>query len=164
MTIFVTNETDINMEFDYEEIANKVILASLDYESFPFEASVEVTLTDNEGIHQLNKEHRDIDRPTDVLSFPLIQYKELGDYDSIEDDEDNFDPDTGEAMLGDIVISLEKVIEQAENYGHSNLREYSFLICHSMLHLMGYDHMTDDEAKVMFKKQDEIMNQLGITR
>ena len=132
--------------------------------SLYFEAEVELLLTNNEGIHELNLEYREIDRPTDVLSFPMIEYEEGGKFDFLEDDLESFDPETGEAVLGNIVISKEKVISQAEEYGHSLLREYAFLIAHSMLHLLGYDHIKEEDRVIMEKKQREILDSLGISR
>ena len=124
-----------------------------------------MALTDNEGIHVLNREYRGVDRETDVLSFPNVDFQESGVFDIDEDAEaDYFDPDTGELVLGDIMISLDKVYEQAESYGHSVRREFAFLLAHSMLHLCGYDHMEDAERAVMERKQEEILNGLGITR
>ncbi len=122
-------------------------------------------LTDNEGIHELNRQYRGIDRPTDVLSFPNVDYDNPADFSVIEDHiEDYFDPDNGELCLGDIVISVDRVYEQAGEYGHSVRREYAFLIAHSMLHLLGYDHMEPGDAAVMERKQEEILDRLGITR
>lgn len=165
MTFYVENETNKELPFDAEEIAKKVIEQSLDQEGCPYEVIVDVTLTDNEGIHQMNKEFRDVDRPTDVLSFPNVDYDAPANFDGLEDMvEDYFDPETGELCLGDIVISIDKVYEQAEEFGHTPLREYAFLIAHSMLHLMGYDHMVPEEAKVMEEKQESILASLGITR
>lgn len=165
MTFYVENETDKELPFDVEEIAKKVIEQALDQEGCPYEVIVDVTLTDNEGIHQMNKEFRDVDRPTDVLSFPNVDYVNPADFDGIEDMiEDYFDPESGELCLGDIVISIDKVYEQASEFGHSPLREYAFLIAHSMLHLLGYDHMVPEEAKVMEEKQESILTALGITR
>lgn len=165
MTFCVENETDKELPFDAEAIATKVIEEALDYENCPYEVMVDVLLTDDEGIHAMNKEFRGIDRPTDVLSFPNVDYESPADFSGIEDrEEDYFDPDSGELCLGDIVISIDKVYAQAEEYGHSPMREYAFLIAHSMLHLLGYDHMEPDEAKVMEAKQEEILKRLGITR
>ena len=147
-----------------EELAGKVIEAALDYVGCPYEAQVNLLLTTNEQIHEMNRQFRGIDRPTDVLSFPMVEYAEPGDFDFLEDREDCFDPESGELVLGDIVISKEKVISQAEEYGHSPLREYAFLIAHSMLHLLGYDHMEEQERLVMEKKQNEILERLGISR
>lgn len=165
MTFCVENETDQELPFDVEEIVNKVIEKALEQEKCPYEASVAVLLTNNEGIHAMNKEYRKIDRPTDVLSFPNVDYEEPADFSGIEDAiEDYFDPETGELCLGDIVISIDKVYEQAKEYGHAPLREFAFLVAHSILHLLGYDHMEAEEAKVMENKQEEILTSLGITR
>ena len=165
MTFFVENETDVTFDFDVEKIVEAVAMEILDSEQCPYESQVNVLLTDNEGIHEFNKEYRQIDRETDVLSFPNVDYAEPGDFDIDEDMEaDYFDPDTGELILGDIIISVEKVAEQAENYGHSQKREFAFLVAHSMLHLLGYDHMTEDEAKQMEAKQHQVLNTLNITR
>lgn len=165
MTFCVENETNQELPFDVDDIVNKVIERALEQEECPYEACVSVTLTDNEGIHAMNKEFRDIDRPTDVLSFPNVDYEAPADFSGIEDYiEDYFDPETGELCLGDIVVSIDKVYEQAQEYGHAPLREFAFLIAHSMLHLLGYDHMNADEAKIMETKQEEILTSLGITR
>ena len=166
MTIDFENESNIDLGLDCYAIAEEVISASLDYMNCPYEAQVNLLITNNEEIHQINLEQRQIDRPTDVLSFPMVEYETPGDFEILEEDEymDCFEPDSGELMLGDIVISADKVLEQAEEYGHSVKREYAFLITHSMLHLMGYDHMTEDEAKEMERLQEEILAQLHITR
>ena len=165
MSFILEEEVNVPFEFDYASLAEKVVNACLDYAKFPYEAEVNLTLTDNEGIHTINKEFRQIDRPTDVLSFPMLSYETPGDFAFLdEEDCEDFNPDTGEALLGDIVISVEKVLEQAENFGHSIEREYAFLITHSMLHLFGYDHMTEDEASIMEAKQTEILNELNILR
>lgn len=164
MTIEFEKEYDKDLGINYEEIADKVINAALDYEECPYEAEVSLTLVDNNRIHDINKEFRDIDRPTDVLSFPMVEYDDAGEFAFLEDEDDCFNPETGELMLGDIIISLDKVEEQALAYGHSVTREYAFLIAHSMLHLMGYDHMTDDDAAVMEAKQRAILDNLNITR
>jgi probable rRNA maturation factor len=165
MTFCVENETDKELPFDIKKVADKVINEALDYENCPYEVTVDVLITDNEGIHEMNREHRGIDRPTDVLSFPNVDYESPADFSNIEDrEEDYFDPESGELCLGDIVISIDKVFEQAKEYGHSPMREYAFLIAHSMLHLLGYDHMEPSEAAVMEAKQEEILTRLGITR
>lgn len=166
MTIDFENESNIDLGLDCYAIAEEVISASLDYMNCPYEAQVNLLITNNEEIHQINLEQRQIDRPTDVLSFPMVEYETPGDFEILEEDEfmDCFEPDSGELMLGDIVISADKVLEQAEEYGHSIKREYAFLITHSMLHLMGYDHMTEEEAKEMERLQEEILNLLHISR
>ncbi len=165
MSFSFEKEVETNFNFNEEELAEKVIAYCLEYMEFPYEAEVNLTLTDNEGIHAINKEFRSIDRPTDVLSFPMLSYEAPGDFSFLENEsDDDFDPDTGEALLGDIVISVEKVKEQAESYNHSEMREYAFLIVHSMLHLFGFDHMEAEEAAVMEEKQREILNGLQILR
>ena len=114
----------------------------------------------------MNRQFRGIDKPTDVLSFPNVSYEEAGDF-SVMDSEQKVDllnPDTGAIMFGDIVINEARVRSQAEEYGHSLKREFAFLVAHSMLHLCGYDHMEEDEAKVMEEKQRNVLSSLGINR
>lgn len=165
MSFYLEEETEVTFAFDYTLLAKQVVEFCLDYADFPYEAEINLTLTNNEGIWEINKEFRQIDRPTDVLSFPMLEYETAGDFSFLDDEySDDFNPDTGEALLGDIIISIEKVYEQAENYGHSVEREFAFLITHSMLHLFGYDHMEESEAKVMEQKQKEILEQMNILR
>lgn len=165
MSLIFEKEVEVTFDFDAEALAKEVVEFALDHEDFPYEAEVNLTLTDNESIHEINKMYREIDRPTDVLSFPMLSYEVAGDFSHLEEDyDDNFNPDTGEIMLGDIVISVDKVKEQAESYGHSEKREYAFLILHSMLHLFGYDHMTPEEAEIMEGKQNEILTKMNILR
>lgn len=166
MTINLELECEPKFSFDIEKVANQVVEAVLDWEKCPYEAEVSVTLTTNEEIEIINREQRGINRPTDVLSFPMTQFPVPGEFDFLEEDEmlDSFHPESGELLLGDIVISVDKVASQAEEYGHSMLREFAFLIAHSMLHLIGYDHMEAAEAEIMEKKQEEILNSIGITR
>ena len=148
MSLNLEVEVDVPFTFDYEALAGEVVAFTIDHEGFPYEAEVNLTLTDNEGIHEINRMYRQIDAPTDVLSFPMLSYEQAGDFSTLEEDyEDNFNPDTGEIMLGDIVISVDRVREQAAAYGHSERREFAFLIVHSMLHLFGYDHMTPEDAR-----------------
>ena len=165
MTFCVESETKRTLPFDVEEIAVKVIEEALAFEKCPYEAEVALLLTDSKKIHAMNKDFRGIDRPTDVLSFPNVDYESPSDFSGIEElAEDYFNPESGELCLGDIVINVDRVYEQALEYGHSLLREYAFLIAHSMLHLLGYDHMERGEAAVMEEKQEEILRRLGITR
>ena len=112
----------------------------------------------------MNTEFREIHAPTDVLSFPMIPFETPADYAIVEEDQSYFDLDTDELLLGDIMISVDKVFAQAEEYGHSVTREFCFLVAHSMLHLLGYDHMTPEEAVVMENKQRTALDELGITR
>lgn len=164
MTVAIEEEQNPEFEFDYQTLAEEVIKAAIEWEEFPYEAEVNLLLVSLEEIHEINREHRQIDRPTDVLSFPMIQYESPGDFSKIEQDEDNFNPDTGEALLGDIVLCVDKVREQAKSYGHSEKREFAFLILHSMLHLFGYDHMEPEEAAVMEQKQRDILEHMSILR
>ncbi len=165
MHYFIENETDEVFDFNVDEVVKAVVDEVLDTEQCPYESQVNVLLTDNEGIRQFNKEYRDIDKETDVLSFPNLDFEVPGDFDIDEDAEaDYFDPESGELILGDIIISVDKVKEQAESYGHSRKREFAFLVAHSMLHLSGYDHMEPEEAQVMEKKQEAVLQKLGITR
>ena len=165
MSLFLTEEVKVPFDFDYKSIAEQVINYCLDYVKFPYEADVELTLTNNEDIHQINMEYRQIDRPTDVLSFPMYEYESPEDFAFLEEENDmDFNPETGNAILGDIIISVDKVLEQAESYGHSTLREYAFLITHSMLHLFGHDHETEEERVIMEEKQNQILDALNIHR
>lgn len=163
MNIIITNEYEGIMPTNYETIIQEVVKTACDYVECPFESSVEVLLTDNDEIHEINLSHRGIDRPTDVLSFPMNEYPAPADFSEIED-MGTFDPDTGELMLGDIVVSIDKTASQAEEFGHSKERELAFLIAHSMLHLFGFDHMQEEERKVMEAKQEEILAMKGYTR
>lgn len=165
MSLNIEKEVEVVFDFDYEKLAEEVVTFAIEHEDFPYEAEVNLTLTDNAGIQEVNKMYRELDAPTDVLSFPLLSYAQAGDFSALEEDyEDNFNPDTGEIMLGDIVISVDRVKEQAASYGHSERREYAFLIVHSMLHLFGYDHMTPEEAAEMEAKQTAILNEMNISR
>lgn len=165
MTLYFENETECGFPFSPREVAESVCQAVLETEGCPYETQVNMVLTDNSGIRELNRENRGIDRETDVLSFPNVDFSAAGVFDIDEDREaDYFDPDTGELILGDIVISVDKVLEQAESYGHGAKREFAFLTAHSMLHLCGYDHMEEDEAAVMEERQEGILRGLGITR
>ena len=171
MTINIEYETNEKLDFDWETVIKDVVETACDYVKCPYEAEVSVTLTDNENIRQINNEYRQIDNPTDVLSFPLLDYDLPAEFSFLEgDDEDDeivseyFNPDSGELMLGDIIISVDKVKEQAEKYGHTDRRELAFLVAHSMMHLFGYDHMESTEAVVMEQKQEDVLSILGIAR
>ena len=155
MTIDISYETDIELDIPYEDIIRQMVVAALDYENCPYEAEVSVTVVDNKEIQEINKIYRNIDKATDVLSFPMYQYEKAADFDNLDDSA--FNPESGELLLGDIVISAEKVTAQAKEYGHSKEREFAFLLVHSMLHLLGYDHMEEEERLVMESKQKEIL-------
>ena len=165
MTINIEKEIELTFDFDEDAYVEKVILAALDYVDCPYEAEVNVLFTDNAGIHEMNKEFREIDRPTDVLSFPMVSYDIPGNFETLEEEQGEcFHPESGELLLGDIVLSYDKIKEQAKEYGHSELRELCFLVAHSMLHLAGYDHMEEEEREQMEQMQKEILDQLGIFR
>lgn len=144
--IEIINETD--KQINTADL-NNVINFALKSENVE-NAVMNVIIIDNEKIHKINREYRGIDRPTDVISFAL------------EDDKTFIKTDI--RVLGDIYISIDKVFEQAKSYNHSFRRELSFLTVHGILHLLGYDHMTKEEEQIMFKKQDDILNSLGITK
>jgi len=161
MQILIENNQDkIDVAHDLENLIKKVIELSFDLEGFHENAEVNILLTDDENIRVLNKQYRDIDAPTDVLSFPMLDAKEgkieigAGDY--------NLEKDS--IILGDIVISLETAAKQAQEYGHSFEREIAFLTTHGIFHLFGYDHMTEDEEKTMLGKQEEVLKQAGLHR
>ena len=138
-----------------EELIRKVIECVLKEEGLKKNLDVYVTLTNNETIRKINAEHRNIDKATDVLSFPMFDREEI----PLLKKEDN-----SEDILGDIIVSIEKVREQAEEYGHSFERELAYLVTHGMLHLLGYDHMIEEEKIVMRKREEEILGVLNITR
>lgn len=163
-SIYYEEEGSICLPFDPEPTARTVIEEALEYEGCPYEAEVNLLLTTDEEIHAMNREFRQIDAPTDVLSFPMLEYKAPGDFTGFEGQEASFHPESGELLLGDIVISKDKVLKQAEEYGHSPKREFAFLIAHSMLHLFGYDHMEEGERLIMEQKQRDILEHVGILR
>lgn len=165
MTINFEYEASQKLDFDYEVLLKRVIEGCLDYEECPYETEVNVLFTDDEEIRQINKEYRDIDKATDVLSFPSIEYDTPGDFSKLEENiADSFHPETGELILGDIVISVDRAKLQAQDYGHSIEREVAFLTAHSMFHLFGYDHMEDSERIIMEEKQNKVMEKLQILR
>ncbi len=152
-------------------LVKKAVRAALDYEGFDIPAEISITFTDNEGIHELNRSYRNVDRATDVLSFPLLEAEEI---EEIKDCADGSETDgapceafaEGEKVeLGDIVLSLERAGEQAKEYGHSFEREVAFLTVHSVLHLLGYDHeMSEEDEKEMFSRQEKILCGMGLSR
>ncbi len=164
MTLIYENEAGKDPGLDCEMLAEIVAEKVLDQEKCPYEAQISLILTDDAGIQEANREFRSIDHATDVLSFPMVPFESPADYEILEEDESLFDLDSGELLLGDIMISLDHVLAQAEAYGHSTKREFCFLVAHSMLHLLGYDHMTPEEAAVMEQKQEQALADLGIGR
>lgn len=146
---FLNEQEDFNITEELEKKLEKVVTYALEYEQYERSCTVGVSFVDEEQIHSLNKEFRDVDRVTDVLSFP----------------DGTVNPEDGEVFLGDVIICTKRALEQAEEFGHSIERELSFLCAHSVLHLLGYDHETGEkDEQIMFKKQGEILENLGITR
>ncbi len=163
MTLNIEKETRVDLEIDYLETATIVAKEVLAHEGFRDDCEVEILLTNNKNIRRINNEQRGIDKATDVLSFPMIDFEKPAQLPGAESE--YVDPETGEIFLGDIVISLEKVRSQAAKYGHSERREFAFLVAHSMLHLIGYDHVNSkEEEKDMFSRQEAALEAAGITR
>ena len=155
MTVLFDNRYEGQFDEEFFQMIEKIALLSLEYEDFDTDCEISVSLVDNNEIKDINSRFRNIDSATDVLSFPQLTFEE----DEICDVNEN-----DEIILGDIIISVERAMEQAKEYGHSLKREIAFLTAHSMLHLLGYDHMVKDEEEVMLKKQKEILNIAGIPR
>lgn len=148
--LFSATKSTENCGYKIKKTVRDAIRATLDYESFFSDVEVSVTFCDNEYIHKLNKEYRGMDKPTDVLSFPLLEKEELEETD-------------GQAVaLGDIVISFERARQQAEEIGNSFEKEVAFLTIHSTLHLLGYDHEKEDDEEEMFARQREIVAKLNV--
>jgi len=155
--IYIEDETN-RVDEVFHQLAVKSVQKCLEYFSFEYEVDVSITLTGDEDIRYINREYRQIDRATDVLSFPMVDWPKPIDILYLEENmNEHVNPDTECILLGDIVLSMEKVQSQAKEYGHSEQREFAFLIVHSMLHLFGYDHMEEEEEKEMIQLQKDIM-------
>ena len=154
----IENETNETVSQTTVDELNAVCSVIMENEECNFDAQISLTFTDNEGIRSINRDWRGIDRATDVLSFPMLEF----DGDEIDAE---FEMENGLVLLGDIVISLERAREQAQELNHSFRREIAFLTAHSMLHLLGYDHVDDAEGeRIMIEKQNGALDALGITR
>ncbi len=152
--IIKNNQKEVKIPTGIRLLLRRCCNAVLIMENFSDSAEISVTFVDEEQIHILNREHRGVDRATDVLSFPL---GENGEYD--------VNPENGAKMLGDIVLNIPRVVQQAEEFGHSFQREIAYLTAHSMLHLLGYDHVAGGiESVHMREKEEEVMKQLGLPR
>ena len=153
------NYIDIEDEYgagkDYSEIIEKTVNIVAEKENLP-SVNVCVLITDKEGIREINKENRNVDAPTDVLSFPYLIYDE--DFNPIGELEDEKDPETGAICLGDMVICPDIIKEHAEEYGNTVEQELSYMVVHSMYHLLGYDHMEEEDKKKMRAKEKEIID------
>lgn len=153
--------SELEETFPYEEWLRTCITAALAAEQVELPCEINVLITDDPGIHQINWEQRQVDKPTDVLSFPMFELTPGNPPTS----EALLDPATGRLPLGDMVISFERAVAQAEEFGHSVQRELGYLAVHSVLHLLGYDHMDEGEQKVRMRQREEaIMNQVGMPR
>lgn len=158
--LMMENEQDkIEVTQELEKLFHDVCCRVMESEDCRFDAEISITLVDNDRIREINSEQRGIDRVTDVLSFPMLEFDENGEASA------DFDSDGDFVLLGDIVISPERAVQQAEEYGHSYMREMAFLTAHSMLHLLGYDHVDSaEDEKIMCEKQEAVLQSLGITR
>lgn len=155
MIYFMNDQESFQISYRLKMLVREAIIATLAYEGHNNDCELSVTFADNDGIKQLNSQYRGIDKETDVLSFPLLDF--------VGGDEPPVDEPS--QLLGDIVVSLEKADEQAKEYGHSFEREVAFLCVHSMLHLLGYDHVnSEEEEREMRRIQTEILNGMGISR
>jgi len=167
VTLVIDNRQDVHEASRIEEIIENVVKSVLEYEDVEDRCQVSVTLVNNKEIREINNTYRKIDNPTDVLSFPMVEYDEdtlKTGKTFIPDKLSNMDMDTGELVLGDIVISLERAYEQSTEYGHSFEREVAYLTVHGMLHLLGYDHEEEEKKIIMRKKEENILDKLNIHR
>lgn len=157
--IFFENTQDkLPVDEKLQELVQKTAEEALAYEGFGKKAEISVLFVDNEQIREINNDFRQIDSATDVLSFPMLDFDGAKVIDGVGDSY------LGTVVLGDIVVSLERAASQAEEYGHSFEREVGFLVCHSMLHLLGYDHEKDEERAVMREKEEAILERMGLSR
>ena len=165
MTLNLILKEPPGFSFHYRELAGRVINCVLQQEQFPYPAEVNLSIVDRARMHTLNLSERGINGTTDVLSFPLVDYEKPADYTKLKKNKLWYmNPDTQEILLGDIVLSADHVRTQARAYGHSEKREYAFLITHSMLHLLGYDHMEEADRQRMQQEERAIFNELRIGR
>lgn len=165
MILTIEKEYDIDLGFSIDTTAEKVIDYCFSKFNIPYEYSATIITVSNDEIKEINNEQRGINKVTDVLSFPAINFEKEGVLPELEEQREiYFDPDNDSLYMGDIILSLDKVKEQAEEYGHSIYREFSFLLIHSCLHLMGYDHMEIEDEIKMFELQKEILEELEISR
>ena len=161
MKVIIENAQDsIKLESGMEELMTKAVEISLNNEEFKIPSEISILLTDDNGIREINREQRNIDKSTDVLSFPMTDIFKG----KLESDTGDFNMDENLLMLGDIVISMETAKRQAEEYGHSFEREMAFLVTHGMFHLLGYDHADEKDEKEMMEKQEAVLEELGLAR
>ncbi|KAB0577935.1 putative rRNA maturation factor [Fusobacterium naviforme] len=163
MTLEISFEAEEKLHIAYRKIIETVAASCLAAEHCPYEAEISVSFVDGPAIRELNREYRGIDRETDVLSFPMLEFAKPAVF-SEEETEDSLNPESGELMLGDVVLNVARIKSQAREYGHTQTRELAFLVTHSILHLLGYDHMEEEERLVMEERQRAILDGLGIRR
>ena len=160
MTLYIEEETKTGFSFSIDDAGKRVMEKVLENEGCPYDCEVNLLLTDEASIRELNREFRQIDRATDVLSFPALELTS-----GEKPTEDDADPGTGLVPLGDMVLSYERVAAQAKEYGHSRSRELAYLVTHSVLHLLGYDHLDEGPQKALMREHEEaIMEKLGLKR
>lgn len=170
MNIFIDDrQSVINIRDDIYDILEQAVKLAVEMEKLKSNVEVSIILIDNQQIRELNRDFRGVDKETDVLSFPAIEYEysdtDEQNWDDMMDqltEDTNFD--SGDLILGDIAISVEKAAQQAEEYGHSFYREVAFLAVHGMFHLLGYDHENEDDARIMRRKEEAVLSALGLTR
>ena len=163
MSFYIEDNSNIDLNIDYNSLMNKISKIVLELEQCPYEIEVSLLLTNNEGIRNYNLEYRNMDKETDVLSFPAIAQLAPIDFNILSEGSnkfENFNLDTNELILGDIIISNEKIIEQANSYGNTIEYEFTFMLIHSFLHLLGYDHIELEERVIMEAKQKEVIAKL----
>lgn len=161
MGVYIENLQDkVDIKDEIIKLMNESIEIIMENENFADAYNIDVMIVDNEEIREINSEYRDIDKPTDVLSFPIVDM-----YDGeIKSSLGDIDKDEGAIILGDIIISIEKAMEQALEYGHSLEREMIFLLTHGVYHLLGYDHDNEEREKKMLEKQNTVLNKMGLKR
>lgn len=161
MSVLIDNRQEkVAVDKAIETMVEKVVESVLNYEECEEEYEVSISFVDNEEMRSLNSEYRGIDTETDVLSFPMLEFSE----EEFEEEDEDAEYIDEEIALGDIVISMEKALEQSEEYGHSFNRELAFLLVHGMLHLLGYDHEDETAEKEMFDKQETILKEMNLIR
>jgi probable rRNA maturation factor len=161
MKVLIENQqTKVEFTDSIDKLLLDTVNSALAQECFDMPAEVSILLVDDEKIREINKEYRDIDKSTDVLSFPIVDMHEG----EILSDEGDIDMDDNMLLLGDIIISMETAVKQAAEYGHSLERELAFLTCHGVFHLIGYDHMNSEDEKKMMGKQEKLLEQMGLPR
>lgn len=164
MTLMIDNRQDKYDVKEIEEVVKSVVNKSIEYENIKKDCQVSVIFVDNDQIRDINREYRNIDSSTDVLSFPMLEYDEGRCPGDVINDALDIDIDTGELVLGDIAISLERAYEQSIDYGHSFKREVAYLTVHGMMHLFGYDHEEDEDKRIMREREEGVLKLLSIER